>query len=455
MVFHSSTTQMRAKIIICVAQHYLDCRSEVSGNVLSCTKPDKPSPSYNINSIATYQYRTMLPLPRVILGFVLAASALTLETVNYLDIANIDGVSSTYGQKVPSTLGPSIGVNKPTWGPYTRVNKPTWGPYIRVNKPTWGPYIRVNKPTWGPSTEVSQPILVKYTGRNQLVTTVRNDPSLAPHSGISQPTFGPFTKVNQPISGPFPGIINHPASTPVVSLDKGTIPTSRLDCNDLVGCEINNSFENSEAPDNIKNSETENCGVDFLNCYNKTSKQSNITVSLNGAADCGNGTTCGSTSPSKLEPTLGANKNLTQIIRDIIVDFERESEFSNYTGVCGTENIPHTITRYINNKETDADGAPIIIEMDTQTQYRTVPLCCHGYRKSLMGHCVPKCDGECLHGDCVSPGNCSCHPRHALDRSGNCVPTCPRSCLNGRCSGNNTCVCNPGFAPSGAICVPV
>nr|CAD7427861.1 unnamed protein product [Timema monikensis] len=343
---------------LCLCNRYLYRHSEVSGNVLGCTKPDKPSPSNNIYGIAKYQYRTMFSLPRVFLGFVLVTSALTLETVNYLDMVNIDGVRSTYGQNVPSTLGPSIGVNRPTWGPYTRVNQPTWGP-------------------------------------------------------------------------------------------------------------------SNEASDNKKNNETKDCVADFLNCYNKTSKQSNVTVSINVTVDCGEGTTCGNKSPSELEPILGANKNLTQIIRDIIVDFERESEFSNYTGVCGTENIPtnndslkvfklllfhafrHTITRYIDSNETDANGATIIIETDTQTQYRTVPLCCHGYRKSLMGHCVPKCDGECLHGDCVSPGNCSCHPRHSLDRSGNCVPTCPRSCLNGRCSGNNTCICNPGFAPLGAICVPV
>nr|CAD7576768.1 unnamed protein product [Timema californicum] len=502
--------------------------------MLGCTKPDKPSPSNNIYGILTYQYRTMFSLPRVFLGFVLVTSALTLETVNYLDMANIDDVKSTYGKNVPVTLGPSIGVNKPTWGPYSIVNQPTWGPsnevsqpilvqytggnqivstlrndpslapssavdqpisltYSRVNQPTRGPYTRVDQLTFGPYTGVSQPILAQYTERNQQVSTIGNYPSLAPSSVTSQPTFGPFTEVSQPIlaqytginklvttignvplwppaseesqpkfgpstevdkpiSGPFTGIINQLPSTPIVSPDKGTIPTSRLDCNDLVGCEINNSFENSDASDNRKNNETKDCGADFLNCYNKTSKQSNVTVSLN---DCGNGTTYGKTPPSKLEPPLEANKNLTQIIRDIIVDFERESEFSNYTGVCGTENIPHTITRYIDSNETDADGATIIIETDTQTQYRTVPLCCHGYRKSLMGHCVPKCDGECLHGECVSPGNCLCHPRHALDRSGNCVPTCPRSCLNGRCSGNNTCVCNPGFAPSGAICIPV
>ncbi|XP_068631467.1 von Willebrand factor D and EGF domain-containing protein-like [Battus philenor] len=69
--------------------------------------------------------------------------------------------------------------------------------------------------------------------------------------------------------------------------------------------------------------------------------------------------------------------------------------------------------------------------------------CKEGYQNETEWSCTPICDA-CLNGDCIAPHDCRCHDGFK-NESGVCSPICKQPCTNGFCSAPDICSCNPGY----------
>ncbi|OWR45264.1 hypothetical protein KGM_210251 [Danaus plexippus plexippus] len=73
-------------------------------------------------------------------------------------------------------------------------------------------------------------------------------------------------------------------------------------------------------------------------------------------------------------------------------------------------------------------------------------ICFEGYQK-INNTCQPVCD-SCVHGLCVAPNSCRCHPGYGGE---NCEPLCD-NCDNGVCGEPNVCSCREGYLRNASGC---
>ena len=69
-----------------------------------------------------------------------------------------------------------------------------------------------------------------------------------------------------------------------------------------------------------------------------------------------------------------------------------------------------------------------------ERRYKTVPVCCDGYKRNEEDICVPACKGGCLNGWCLRPNVCDCAQDDVLNSLGHCVPC---NCEHGTCLGTD------------------
>ncbi|XP_058816140.1 tenascin-like [Topomyia yanbarensis] len=83
--------------------------------------------------------------------------------------------------------------------------------------------------------------------------------------------------------------------------------------------------------------------------------------------------------------------------------------------------------------------------------------CEQGYEES-NGTCIPICNEQCIHGECMAPNQCECYEGYSnANSTANhlCQPVCSNGCLYGDCIAPRKCICHKGYGKIADECIPL